>query len=141
MEESWQEKRVDGGVQVWRYRCAAEHGQVCPLRTRCTKTPEKGRAVTRQEHEELIEALRIRMAEPQAQALYRLRKQTVELVNADVKQHRKLRRFSGRGLARVRCAVGLIVLAHNLLTIVSAEQKAKAMQKQTAAATSELNST
>jgi hypothetical protein len=124
-EESWQEKRVDGGIQVWRYRCPPVHCVGCPLQARCTTTPAKGRAVTRQEHDELIEALRARMAQPEAQALYRLRKQTVELVNADLKQHRKLRRFSGRGLARVRCEVGLLVLAHNLLTLVAAEPKAK----------------
>jgi hypothetical protein len=125
-EESWREKRVDGGVQVWRYRCPPVHCQGCPLQARCTTTPAKGRAVTRLEHDELIEALRARMAQPEAQALYRLRKQTVELVNADLKQHRKLRRFSGRGLARVRCEVGLLVLAHNLLTLVNAEPKARA---------------
>jgi len=131
-EESWQEKRVDGSVQVWRYRCPPTHCQSCPLQARCTKTPASGRAVTRHEHEELIEALRSRMANPASQALYRLRKQTVELVNADVKQHRKLRRFSGRGLARARGEVGLIVLVHNLLTLVQ-EPKAKARPAEAAA--------
>ena len=61
-----------------------------------------------------------------AKALYALRRQTVELVNADWKAHRKLRRFSGRGLERVRCQVGLIVLAHNLLTLLAQEKKAQA---------------
>jgi transposase len=125
-EESWREKRVDGGVQVWRYRCPPAHCQGCPLQARCTSTPAKGRAVTRQEHEELIEVLRARMATAEAKALYRLRGQHVERVNADWKQHRKLRRFSGRGLARVTWEVGLLVLAHNLLTLQAAERKAKA---------------
>lgn len=84
----------------------------------------------RLEHEELIEVLRARMAAPEAQALYRLRKQTVELVNADLKQHRKLRRFSGRGLARARCEVGLLVLAQNLLTLADERWKAQAKQAQ-----------
>ena len=84
--------------------------------------------MTRLEHEDLIEALRARMATAEAQALYRLRKQTVELVNADMKQHRRLRRFSGRGLARARCEVGLVVLAHNLLTLVGEDEKAQAKQ-------------
>src|SRR5262249_19508780 len=111
------------------YRCDPLHCQGCPQQARCTKTPAKGRAVTRLEHEELIEALRARMAGEEAQALYRLRKQTVELVNADVKQHRKLRRFSGRGLARAECEVGLVVLVHNLLTLVSEEPKAGRPQR------------
>jgi hypothetical protein len=140
-EESWQEKRADGGLQVWRYRCPPAHCQGCPLQPRCTQTPAQGRAVTRQEHEELIEALRARMAQPEAQALYRLRKQTVELVNADLKQHRKVRRFSGRGLARARCEVGLVVLAHNLLTLVAEEAKAQAGRDQPAAASPAPNST
>lgn len=116
-EESWKEKRVGGGIQVWRYRCPAEHCQACPEQARCTRTPEKGRAVTRQEHEELIEALRSRMESEESKELYRLRGQNVELVNADWKEHRKLRRFSGRGLKRVRAEVGLNVLAQNLITV------------------------
>ena len=63
------------------------------------------------------------METPEAKELYRLRRQTVELVNADWKGHRRLRRFSGRGLARARCQVGLLVLAHNLLTLLAEEAK------------------
>jgi transposase len=122
-EQSWKEKRVGGAIRVWRYRCPAEHCRSCPERARCTRTPEKGRVVTRQEHEELIEALRARMGTEEAKALYRLRGQNVELVNADWKEHRKLRRFSGRGLKRVHAEVGLEVLAHNLLAV-------QAMQKE-----------
>ena len=73
----------------------------------------------RQEHDDLVEALRTRMATPEAKALYRLRGQNVELVNADWKEHRKLRRFSGRGRQRAHGEVGLMVVAHNLLTLVS----------------------
>ena len=57
-EESWREKRVGGAVRGWRYRCPPAHGLGCPLQARCTKAPASGRAVTRQEHEELVEALR-----------------------------------------------------------------------------------
>src|SRR5262249_35923064 len=50
-------------------------------------------------------------------AIYRLRGQTIELVFADFKEHRGLRRFSGHGLARVRTEVALEVLVHNLLVL------------------------
>jgi hypothetical protein len=136
-EESWREKRVAGGVQVWRWRCPPEHGPGCPLQARCTTTPAKGRAVTRQEHE----ALRARRAPAAAQALDRLRGQHVELVNADWKQHRPLRRFSGRGLARVRAEVGLLVLAHNLETWRAEEKKVQAQQAQGTAGNPGPNST
>jgi transposase len=112
-------------VELHRYRCPPRHCRECPLRQRCTPNPAAGRSISRGEHEALIEALRARMATAEAKALYRLRSQTVELVNADWKQHRKLRRFSGRGLTRVRCQVGLVVLAHNLVTLLSEEKKAR----------------
>ena len=126
---------------MWRYRCPAVHCLGCPLQARGTQTPAAGRAVTRQEHEELIEALRARMGTPQAQALYRLRGQNVELVNADWKQHRQLRRFSGRGLARVRCEVGLLVLAHNLVTLLAEANKIQAKQATAAVVNPGPNST
>ena len=84
--------------------------------------------MTRQEHEGLVEALRGRMATAEAKALYRRRGQSVELVNADWKEHRRLRRFSGRGLARVRAEVGLMVLAHNRVTLQAEEKKAPTKQ-------------
>jgi hypothetical protein len=128
-EESGREKRVGGGVQVWRYRCPPPHCLGCPLQTRCTKPPASGRALTRQEHEGLIAALRARMATAAAaKALYRLRSQNVALVNADWKQQRQLRRFRGRGLARATCEVGLLALAHNLLTVLAKEKRAPAKQ-------------
>ena len=103
-------------VVLTQYRCPPEHCRLCPRRRECTPNPEAGRTISRGEHEELIEALRQRMAGDEAKALYRLRRQTVELRYADAKQHRELRRFSGRGLRRVQTEAGLTVLAHNLVT-------------------------
>jgi hypothetical protein len=140
LEESWYEKRAEGRVRVWRYRCAAVHCQGCPLQPRCTRTPSSGRAVQRLEHEELLEALRARMARAEAKALYRQRGQHVELANADCKQHRKLRRFSGRGLVRVIAEVGLLVLAHNLVAL-SKITKAPAEQDKNATVSPNQDST
>lgn len=109
-------------LELHSYRCAPTHGVGCPQQ-QCTTCPQTGRTISRSEHEELIEALRTRMQTAAAKALYKLRRQTVELVNADWKQHRQLRRFSARGLKRVRCQIGLLVLAHNLVTLVSEEKK------------------
>src|SRR5262249_5750480 len=111
-------------VTVFTYRCPPEHCRACPLARQCARHPEKGRTVTRNEHEELLEALRARMATPEAKALYRLRRQSVELVNADWKAHRRLRRLSGRGRRRAETQVGLCVLAHNLLTLQKERRKA-----------------
>ena len=69
----------------------------------------------RSEHEDLIIAHRGWMETDEAKSVDRLRGQTIEIVFADVKEHRGLRRFSGRGLARARTAYALEVLLHNLL--------------------------
>jgi Transposase DDE domain len=86
--------------------------------------------VQRSEHEELIQAHRAWMETAEAKAVYRLRGQTVEIVFADVKEHRGLRRFSGHGLARVRTEFALDVLLYNLLVLhrfLSQRQNAEAL--------------
>jgi hypothetical protein len=93
---SRQQRATSAAVALQRFRRPPEYCTACPLRQRCTSNPAKGRTVSRSEHEERIEALRARMQTEEAKALYGLRRQSVELVNADWKQHRKLRRFSGR---------------------------------------------
>ena len=108
-------------VSLQLYRCATEHCRACPLRSRCTPRSDQGRTISRSEHENLSEALQTRMATAEAKALYRLRGRTVELVNADWKTHRKLRRFAGRGLKSARCQVGVLVLSQNLLALLAAE--------------------
>jgi hypothetical protein len=108
-----------GGREVveWQYRGEAQTCQACPLRPQCTTSQQGGRSVQRSEHEELIQAHRAWMETVEAKAVYRLRGQTIEIVFADVKEHRGLRRFSGHGLARVRTEFALEVLLHNLLVL------------------------
>lgn len=109
-------------VLLDQYRCPPQACQNCPLHAQCTPNPAAGRTLSRAEHEELIEALRARMQTEQAKNLYRLRRQTVELSYADLKEHRKLRRFSGHGLSRAEIEVGLEVLVHNSLTLMDTGQ-------------------
>ena len=114
------QRRRRDGIESERlvYRCAAEHCRGCPLRAGCAKG-KRGRTINRSPYEEQVERLRERMATGQGRALYRLRAQTVERGFADVKEHRGLRRLSGRGLLRARVELGLVVLAHNLLAVES----------------------
>jgi transposase len=97
-----------------RFRCPPQHCQACPLRAQCTTSPHSGRSLRRSEHQELIDEHRERMQSDEAKTIYRLRGQTIELGFADFKQHRRLRRFSSRGLARARGELALSVLVHNL---------------------------
>jgi hypothetical protein len=69
------------------------------------------------EHEDLLDELRARMGTAEAKALYRLRRQTVELRYADLKQHRQLRHFNHYGPRRARSQIGAAVLAYNLLIL------------------------
>jgi transposase len=116
-------ERAEGRtLEITTYRCAKEHCQKCPLAGRCTGSA-KGRTIKRNEHEDLIVKHQAKMQTPEAKALYRHRCQTVELRFADGKTHRGLRRFSGRGLERVRIEVGLWVLSHNLLVVQAARER------------------
>ena len=118
--ESTKTERRVGEQSVVRhfYRCAGDHCLACPLRAACTPNPAAGRSVSRVEGEEVIEALRERMKTAEAKALYKRRRSTVERAYADLKVHRRLDRFSGRGLARVRAELRLHCLVHNLLVVV-----------------------
>lgn len=113
-----QQKRLqaDGEVNVMHsYRCNPRDCGACPLAARCTTNPQRGRSVKRSAHEALVEAHRARMATEEGKQIYKLRKQTVELGFADLKEHRALRRFPRRGLDHARTHLGLAILAHNLL--------------------------
>jgi hypothetical protein len=114
------EKRKGGErLRMLSYRCDPEQCMACPRQKQCTRSPQRGRMVKRSEYEPLVEALAERMRSPEAQRLYKKRCQSVELGFADQKEHRGLRRFGGRGRARARVEVGLVVLAHNALAALA----------------------
>jgi transposase len=68
---------------------------------------------------------RVRMGTPGAQAIYRLRAQTAECSNADLRNH-GLRAFNVRGRPRAIAVLLWHVLAHNLLRAVSLRAAAAA---------------
>lgn len=109
--------RADYTITLALYTCPAEHCLACPRQRACTRTPNKGRTVSRMENEDLLDALRARMQTDEAKRLYKLHSRTVELNYADMKEHRGLRRFHGRGSSRASAEVGVLVLAHNMLHV------------------------
>jgi transposase len=112
-------RELDQEVWVTRYRCPPAHCQACPRAAACTPAPHRGRTVKRSEHEEKVEALRQRMGTPEGQALYKQRSQSVEPRIGDLKAHRGLRCFTGFGRALAQVQVGLLVLVHNALCLLS----------------------
>jgi transposase len=105
------------------HRASGKDCQACPQQAGCTSNPKKGRVVKRYEGEEALERLEQRMADPAAQQIYRLRGQTVELGNADLKEHRGLRVFRSFGLKRARTQAGLAIIASNGIKIMYALQR------------------
>jgi Transposase DDE domain len=102
---------------VVRYGVKDTTCHACPLRPQCTTSQKGGRSIRRSEHEDVIIAHQAWMETAEAKAVYRLRGQTIEIVFADFKEHRGLRRFSGHGLTRARTELALEVLVHNLLVL------------------------
>jgi transposase len=62
-----------------------------------------------------VAAWRVRMATPEAKAIYRHRGAVAEWVNADARTHRTLTQIRVRGLAKVHTWALWVALAHNLL--------------------------
>jgi hypothetical protein len=110
-------RRGNQEVIQHRYRCPPEHCRGCPLRERCTSNPEKGRTVKRLEGQELLDAQRAKMKTPEGEAKRKHRGQVIERAFADAKEHRNLRKLHGRGLARARAEVGLVIVAQTILAI------------------------
>ena len=110
-------KRFDYEVTNQLFACPGKHCMACPRATECTSNPKKGRQVTRMEKEELFDELVERMKTDEAKAVYKLRGRTVELNFADMKEHRGIRRFTCRGLRRVRNDAAATVLVYNLLHV------------------------
>jgi transposase len=81
---------------------------------------EQGNEVQQDKHQpkpddsEAVGQWRARMASDEAKEIYKQRAATAECVNAQAR-NRGLLRMPVRGLSKVRCVVGLFVLAHNLM--------------------------
>jgi transposase len=121
-----QKERAHGEcVEVQEYRCGKEHCRQCPQAKQCTSEPEKGRTVERMVGEEVLDELAARMKTPEGKEQYKKRKQTVELRHGDARRHRQLQYFHGYGQEEARSQVGLLVLAHNGLTLLKARKQVK----------------
>jgi hypothetical protein len=107
------------------YRCAGEHCQACPRQQECTKNPQAGRMVVRNEYEAEVERHKIHMSSAAAQSLYKKRKEQIERRLADSKEHRGLRKLSRRGQEGARTQVGLTVLANNITIFAKLERAAE----------------
>ncbi|HYJ03814.1 MAG TPA: transposase [Chthoniobacterales bacterium] len=116
-DRSYRQRRDGERLLEFRFRLTPEICQACPLAAQCLQPGAKCRTIKRLEGQELLDAQRTKMTPETASKSRRIRSQTVERAFADVKEHRKLRRLHGRGLARAKAEIGLNVLAQNALTL------------------------
>lgn len=121
---------VDGGFPAHEQidAVAGKTEVYAPVPEPRAKRDEQGNEVQQDKHQrkpddsDAVASWRARMASEEAKDIYKQRAATAECVNAQAR-NRGLLRMPVRGLAKVRSAVGLFVLAHNLMrTAVLAPQ-------------------
>jgi len=98
------------GVPIERFRC---HRRDCPVRDRCTGDP-KGRQIEIRPHREEVQAMRRRLQEPDAQALWEQRARIIEPRFGQIKQHDGFRRWTVWGLEGVKTQWTMVCATLNL---------------------------
>jgi len=107
------------GVRCTYYQCQACPG--CPLAADCIKGKGPLRSITRDEYEPLREATNRRMATPEGKAIYKTRAPGIEGVFGVIKSCLGIRRFTRRGLPKVRTDWAWICTAYNLKKLLAHE--------------------
>lgn len=85
----------------------------------CTTSRKNGRKVVRYVDEEFRERLAAQYNQPDSQAIYKLRKQKVELPFGHIKQNLKAGHFLLRGLKGVRAEASLLARCFNLARMIT----------------------
>lgn len=106
-------------IQTAIYQC--ESCEDCPLIGRCRKgeSHRNPRRVRRDEHEEVREAHRRKMSDPEVKARYSKRFEIGERPFGQIKHNFGIRRFSSRGIENVDSEWGLIATAVNALRLMN----------------------
>lgn len=99
------------------YQAQGEDCQACQYQTRCCPgKPEQGRTVSiRIEERAEVATFRKKMAQPEAQAIYRKRGPVAEFPNAWIKDKLGLRKFRVRGLIKAGAELVWACLTYNVM--------------------------
>jgi transposase len=108
----WRSSRVEGGLNLHRYW--SSHCGQCEIKAQCTPSTE--RRVSRWEHEDILEAMQIRL--DQAPDSMRIRRQTVEHPFGTLKAWMGATHFLTKQLKNVRTEMSLHGLAYNLKRVM-----------------------
>jgi transposase len=98
------------GTMVNIYRCRCKE---CPVRTRCTKD-SKGRTIEIAGHHQEVVAMRAKLATAEGQDRYAQRARIIEPRFAEVKSNQGFRRWTVRGLQKVKAQWAWICMTANL---------------------------
>ncbi|ATX81706.1 Transposase [Mariprofundus ferrinatatus] len=109
----WRFARVESGKLLNRYW--SSNCQQCQLKGQCT--PGEQRRISRWEHEEVLEAMQVRV--DQSPDCMRIRRETVEHPFGTLKSWMGHSHFLTRGLDRVRTEMSLHVLAYNMKRMIN----------------------
>ncbi|MFM7058676.1 MAG: IS1182 family transposase [Planctomycetota bacterium] len=107
-------RRGDEELTQYRFGCDQVHCGHCPLAQHCLGPGAKRRTIRRNDNQEILDAQKEKMNDPETLKRYAQRGKSVELAFADAKSHRNFHRFHGRGLAVAHAECGLMVLAHTI---------------------------
>jgi len=109
---------IDPRDQSRRYKAHPRACLACEHFGKCT-TSKKGRMVTRIANEEIKERLETQYQKPESQAVYRLRKQKVELPFAHIKRNLKFDNFLMRGKSGVDAEACTVAACFNITRMVN----------------------
>jgi transposase len=102
------------GQSVRVYRCQVKD---CPVRGACTQEQRGRRLIEIWPHTAAVQRMRARLKEPGAEVSLRKRREVIERLFGQIKQHEGFRRWTVRGLEGVNTQWALICCAINLRTL------------------------
>jgi transposase len=108
-----------GGKWHVRYAALQSVCSECPLRSRCLTDKARRRELLRWEHQEVIDRHRLRMAQPEAEAMMRRRSALAEHPFGTLKCRAGYRHFLLRGFDKVRGEWSLMALCYNFSRLLS----------------------
>ena len=109
-------RRSGGTVIIERFQQSEEICQACPLAKQCLNGTKR-RTIVRPIGQEIVEQQRAKMTKECAATSRKLRAQTIERTNADIKHRIGLRRFGSVTLERARNNLALAIFVLNLMTV------------------------
>lgn len=110
----YQRKHVLPGQTKYTYQAAKEDCQACEHRWQCCGKSQNGRSVVRAEDSVEVKEFRAKMDSEAAKAIYKKRGAVAEFPHLWIKEKFGMRRFSVRGLAKVRMEAVWFALTFNI---------------------------